>query len=146
MPWAEMTGPRDLVYIEKRRGPRTEPWGTSVTRGRGVDTLPAQVTWVEWPERYDLIPSRAMPQIPVAAREDRRMEWLTVLKAAERSRRIRTEEREAAWAVCRDYLTGRSAVSVEWPGLKPVGVQQVVLWKKGRELVRGSTFKGFRNK
>ena len=26
----EMTGPRDLAYIEKRRGP--------VTRGRGVDT------------------------------------------------------------------------------------------------------------
>ena len=39
-------------------------------------------------------------------------------KAAERSRRIRTEEREAAWAVCLDSLTVRSAVSVEWPGLK----------------------------
>ena len=42
-----MTGPRDIVYIEKRRGPRTEPWGTPVTRGRGVDALPAQVTWEE---------------------------------------------------------------------------------------------------
>ena len=37
----------------------------------------------------------------------------------ERSRRMRTEEREAACAVCRDSLTARSAVSVEWPGLKP---------------------------
>ena len=44
-----MTGPRDLVYIEKRRGPRTEPWGTPVTRG--FDTLPAQVNWEERPER-----------------------------------------------------------------------------------------------
>ena len=44
-----------------------------------------------------MIQSRAVPQIPVAAREDRRMEWLTIVsKAAERSRRIRTEEREAA--------------------------------------------------
>ena len=47
-------------------------------------------------ERKDLIQFRAVPHIPVAAREDRRMEWLTVSKAAERSRRIRTEEREAA--------------------------------------------------
>ena len=46
-----MTGPRDLVYIEKRRGPRTEPWGTPVTRGHAVDTLPAQVIWEERPER-----------------------------------------------------------------------------------------------
>ena len=30
---------------------------------------------------------------------------LTVLKAAERSRRIRTEEREAALAICTDLLT-----------------------------------------
>ena len=65
-----------------------------------------------------MIQSRAVPQIPVAAREDRRIEWLTVSKAAERSRRMRTEEREAACAVWRDSLTARSAVSVEWPGLK----------------------------
>ena len=63
-----------------------------------------------------MIQSRAVPQIPVAAREDRRMEWLTVSKAAERSRRITTENREGR--VCRDSLTARSAVSVEWLGLK----------------------------
>ena len=34
-----MTGPRDLVYIEKRRGSRTKLWRT------GADTLPVQVTW-----------------------------------------------------------------------------------------------------
>ena len=50
-----------------------------------------------------MIQSRAVPQISVAAREDRRIEWFT----AERSRRIRTEEREAACAVCRDSLTAR---------------------------------------
>ena len=42
-----MTGPRDLVSIEERTGTRTEPSGTPVTRGRVVDTLPAQVTWEE---------------------------------------------------------------------------------------------------
>ena len=66
-----------------------------------------------------MIQSRAVPQIPVAAREDRGIWWLTVSKAAERSRRMRTEEREAACAVWRDSLTARIAVSVEWPGLKP---------------------------
>ena len=40
-----------------------------------------------------MIQPRAVPQIPVAAREDRRMEWLIVLKAAERSRRIRRRGR-----------------------------------------------------
>ena len=33
------------------KGPRTEPWGTPVTRGQGADTFPAQVSWKEWPER-----------------------------------------------------------------------------------------------
>ena len=63
-----------------------------------------------------MIQSRA---VSAAAREDRRIWWLTMSKAAERSRRMRTEEREAACAVWRDSLSARSAVSVEWPGLKP---------------------------
>ena len=39
-----MTEPRELVYWEKRRGPKTEPWGTPVVRGQGSDTVPLQVT------------------------------------------------------------------------------------------------------
>ena len=75
-----------------------------------------------------------MLQIPVAAREDRRIEWFTMSKAAERSRRIRTEEREAACAVCRDSLTARSAVSVEWPGLKPdLWGSSRLFWEKEAE-------------
>ena len=61
---------------------------------------------------------QAVLQIPVAAREGRRKGWSTVSKAAETSRTIRTEEREAAHARS-DSLTERSAVSIEWPGLKP---------------------------
>ena len=40
-----------------------------------------------------------MPEIPRFWREDKRIWWFTVSKAAERSRRIRTDEREAALAV-----------------------------------------------
>ena len=41
----DMADPSDLVYIEKRRGPRTKPWGTPVVRVCGVDTDPLHVTW-----------------------------------------------------------------------------------------------------
>ena len=34
----------DLVYREKKRGTRTEPWGTPVVRVRGADTDPLQVS------------------------------------------------------------------------------------------------------
>ena len=68
-------------------------------------------------------------------------------KAAERSRRIRTEEREAVCAVCRDSLTARSAVSVEWPGLKPDWwVSSRLFWEKKAESWRGSTFNSFGKK
>ena len=69
-----------------------------------------------------------MPQIPVAAREDRRMGWLTVSKAAERSRRIRTEEREAVCSLQRFLESEQcslSQVARSEAGL--VGVQQVIL-------------------
>ena len=41
------------------------------------------------------------------------------MNAADRSRRIRTAEREAAWAAWSASVTARSAVSVEWAGLNP---------------------------
>ena len=47
------------------------------------------------------------------------MRCLTVSMAAKRSRRIRREEWEAAWGAWMDSLAARTAVSVEWPGLKP---------------------------
>ena len=36
----DMMEPSDLVYREKRRGTRTEPWGTPVVRKRGADPDP----------------------------------------------------------------------------------------------------------
>ena len=57
--------------------------------------------------------------MPRSDRVERRIWWLTVSKAAERSRRIRTEERDAALAVCKASDTARRAVSVECEALKP---------------------------
>ncbi len=44
---------------------------------------------------------------------------MTVSKAAERSSRIRTDDLESAFAIRKASVTDNSAVSVEWPLLKP---------------------------
>ncbi len=56
---------------------------------------------------------------PSDERVDRRIWWLTVSKAAERSSRMRTDDLESAFAIRRASVTESSAVSVEWPLLKP---------------------------
>ncbi len=40
-PCACMMGPSNVVYVEKRRGPITDPWGTPVTSWCSVDTSPS---------------------------------------------------------------------------------------------------------
>ncbi len=52
-------------------------------------------------------------------RVDRRIWWFTVSKAADRSSRMRTDNLESACAIRRASVTEKSAVSVEWPLLKP---------------------------
>ena len=49
----------------------------------------------------------------------RRIWWFTVSNAADRSRRMRTDERDEALAARRDSVTARRAVSVECAFLKP---------------------------
>ncbi len=44
---------------------------------------------------------------------------MTVSKAADRSSRLRTDDLESAFAIRRASVTESSAVSVEWPLLKP---------------------------
>ncbi len=44
---------------------------------------------------------------------------MTVSKAADRSSRMRIDDLESAFAIRRASVTERSAVSVEWPLLKP---------------------------
>ena len=57
--------------------------------------------------------------IPMDVSILRRILWLTVSKAADRSSRMRTEDRPSALAVLRASVTDNNAVSVEWPLLKP---------------------------
>ncbi len=52
-------------------------------------------------------------------RVDRRIWWLTVSKAADRSSRMRTDDLESAFVIRRVSVTESSAVSVECPLLKP---------------------------
>ncbi len=111
--------PSDVVYVEKRRGPRTEPWGSPVTSWCALDTSPPQATLKDRPVRYDSNQRSGIPVISSDERVDRRIWWLTVSKAADRSSRTRTGDLESAFAIRRASVTESSAVSAECPLLKP---------------------------
>ncbi len=50
---------------------------------------------------------------------DRIIWWFTVSKVADRSSRIRTDDLESAFSICRATVTDSKAGSFEWPLLKP---------------------------
>ena len=60
---------------------------------------------------------RADSAMPSMARVARRIWWFTVSNAADRLRRMRTDERDEA--ARRDSVTARRAISVECAFLKP---------------------------
>ena len=57
--------------------------------------------------------------MPSLERVAMRIWWLTVSNAADRSRRMRTDERDEALAARRDSVTAKRAVSVECAVLMP---------------------------
>ncbi len=57
--------------------------------------------------------------MPFPNRDDRRIWWLTVSKAADRSSKISNEDLETALASLSASTTESKAVSVECPLLKP---------------------------
>jgi len=57
--------------------------------------------------------------MPSSARVERRIWWFTVSKAADKSRRMSTDEREELLALRRDSVTASRAVSVKCTALKP---------------------------
>ena len=57
--------------------------------------------------------------MPSLVRVARRIVWFTVSNAADRSRRMRADERDKALAARRDSVTTRRAISVECAFLKP---------------------------
>jgi len=83
--------------------------------------------------------------MPFVFRIDRSILWLAVLNAADRSSRMRTEDLDSALASLKASITESRAFSVEWP-LLLFAVQEVVLFKKGRDLVESNSFKCFCNK
>jgi len=62
---------------------------------------------------------KAVTAMPSSARVERRIWWFTVSKAADKSRRMSTDEREELLASRRDSVTASRAVSVECAALKP---------------------------
>ncbi len=103
-------GPSDVVYVEKRRGPRTEPWGTPVTNWWALDTSPPQATLKDRPVRYDSNQRSGIPVMSSDERVDRRIWWLTVSKAADRSSRMRTDD----WDESNDWYILRSDGSLDF--------------------------------
>ncbi len=74
----------NVVHMEKSRGPRTDPWGTPVTRWYSLETFPLQATLKDLPVGSDSNEGSGVPLIPNDERVDRRIWWL-VLKPADRS-------------------------------------------------------------
>ncbi len=112
-------GPSDVMFVEKKRGTRNDPWGTPVTSWCSADTSPPQATLKDLPLRYDSNQRSGIPVMPSNERVVRRIWWLTLSKAADRSSRMRTGNLESAFAVSRASVTVSSAVSVECPCLNP---------------------------
>ncbi len=60
---------------------------------------------------------------------------MTVLKATHRSRRMRTDDLESGFSIHRASVTDSSAVSVEWPLLKPNCLASSLLfWEINNEI------------
>ena len=78
--------PSCLVYSENRSGPSTEPWGIPVSRKQGLDKEPFHMTWKV---QFDVNQARAKSTMPSSARVERRIWWLTVSNAGDKSRRLR---------------------------------------------------------
>ncbi len=65
-----MMGASDVVYVEKRRGPRTDPWGTNLC---ALDIFTPQVTLKNRPVRYDSNQRSGIPVMSSDERVDRRI-------------------------------------------------------------------------
>ncbi len=102
----------------EEEGSKNRSLGTPVTNWCALDTSPSP----GHPWKTDQIgfkPAKWNPsdvQWWEGGQEDL---MITVSKAADRSSRMRTDDLESAFAICRASVTESIAVSVEWPLLKP---------------------------
>ena len=85
----EMILLRGVVWRVKRRGPRTEPWGTPYGSEKASEKLLPNLTFCLQFERLDLIHFNTMPSTPnQSLSELKRMSWSIVSNADERSSNV----------------------------------------------------------
>ena len=81
------------VYSRYKRGPRTDPCGTPRSKERREDRQLLTLTNCVRDVKYDFSQESTVPLIPNRVDSlDNKMEWSTVSKAADKSRRSRITE------------------------------------------------------
>ncbi len=110
--------PSDVVYVEKRRGPRTDPWGTPVTSWCALDTSHPRPPWRTY--RWDRIQTSEVES-----------QWCPAMRGwtggsddwqCQKQQKDRAEWGPMIWnrpLRLAGLQWQSSAVSVEWPLLKP---------------------------
>ena len=81
------------MNMEKRRGPRTEPWGTPEVIVQLLECSSSITVRCCLQHRYELNHWQAVESKPSSLRRDSRMSWLTVSNALEMSRKTAPTKR-----------------------------------------------------
>ena len=114
IPWFDNILARGDIYRVKKRGPKTDPWGTPMLQGVGGEVELPRDTNCERSVRYDKIHCKTSPSIPklVFSREMSNL-WSTKSNAALRSKATRMVDfdRSEAWNILSSVNV--RAVSVE---------------------------------
>ena len=114
--WLAMMSESGVVYKTNSTGPNTEPCGTPNMTGEKEEA--ELLTTAHWflSRRYDRNHWRAVEQMPkTVSRRERRICWLIVSNAAERSSKSKTEILSSSIAFNKSFTTRRSAVTVLCP-------------------------------
>lgn len=110
---------RQLTKVEKRSGPRTDPWGTQDVIARSSECFESiAVHWhlssiSDW-SHWQVTESRTNSR-----RRDKRRSWFTVSKAFDISRKTTPTDKPLSRALNHSLVTWSSVVVIEWPGLNP---------------------------
>lgn len=108
------------MYSENKTGPKTEPWGTPLSREALFDLKDPKLTENDRSVKYDRNQLSAVPLIPAHdSRRERRIEWSTVSNAAVRSKSTSTDGLPESEIKRRSLNIFSNAVSVLCEDLKP---------------------------
>ena len=110
----QQISPRGEVYRVNNTGPRTEPCGPPCVCLAAPDSRPFITTFCVLPVKYEHIQLNAVPLKPKQYFSlISNIAWFTVLKAADKSRRIRHVTSLLSIALNKSVITFSRAVSVE---------------------------------